>query len=1096
MMPNGTEDVTMGALRLFTSNRLESMAEALAGVLREPLASPLDQEIIIVQSKGMERWLSMQLATHHGICANSRFPFPNAFVHEIFRKVLKNVPEWSGFEPQVMTWRIMRVLPSLMEKPGFEDLRLYLGGAQGSLKLFQLSERIADTYDQYLVFRPEMVFQWEGGQGDHWQAFLWRELAEEGSATHRAALARSFFHMVKSGTLQEKEVPKRVSVFGISALPRFHVEILAALSRYTEVNLFLMNPCREYWGDILSSWEMQRRVGRERKVIPEVHHVQKGNSLLASMGALGRDFFDLTNEFNCEEAQVFHDPGEENLLCCIQSDILNLRDRPWGNTGKKGLSPDDDSIQIHSCHSPMREIEVLHDRLLHMFEDMPDLMPKDILVMIPDIETYAPYVQAVFDLPPEDLRHIPFSIADQSVRQESGLVETFLSLLRLQGGRFGASEVLALLESDPIRRKLAFTEADVERVRRWVRETNIRWGIDGESRRRMGLPPFPENTWRAGLVRLLMGYAMPGEDEKMFGSVLPYDHVEGEDTRILGCLVEFAEDLFVHVQDLAEPRTLAGWSETLTGFLDRFFMSEESTEREIQILRRCLHDLMTMQDLARFDAPVDISVMLNYLVHTLDKQGFGFGFMTGGVTFCAMLPMRSIPFSVICLVGMNGDAYPRQSKPVSFDLIAGAPRRGDRSRRHDDRYLFLEALLSARDRLYISYVGQNIMDNSAIPPSVLVSELMDYIEQGFDIPGKRVAQHVVTQHRLQGFSTAYFKNEEKLFSYSEERCHVAQGLLQPPEEPEPFVSEELSDPEEASRTVDIDDLCRFFSNPARFLLNRRLRIYLEGTVMIPEDREPFEIEGLDRYVLEQKLLAKGLAGARVEDLLAVNRAAGHLPHGTVGECLFQGIAEGVETFVAKVTAWLDGGPLEPLEVNLAISEFKLTGRIDGIYPKGLIQYRYARLKSRDLLRAWIYHLVLNGLSVKGYPRSTLLAGLEANRPGKRPWVAWHFAPVTGSDRILDNLLGLYWEGLKRPLPFFPDSSWVYAEERIERGRASDKALQRARGKWEGDPYNRGEREDLYYQQCFGQRDCLNGAFQMLAEEIFTPMLAHMEKGKT
>ncbi|MEJ2724966.1 MAG: exodeoxyribonuclease V subunit gamma [Deltaproteobacteria bacterium] len=1083
----------MGALRLFTSNRLEIMAEALGEVLREPPASPFDHEIIIVQSKGMERWLSMQLAAHQGICANCRFPFPNAFVRDIFRKVLKHVPERSVFEPQVMTWRIMKVLPSLMEKQGFEDIRLYLGEARDGMKLFQLCERIADAYDQYVVFRPEMIFRWEKGEDEHWQGSLWRELKEEGGATHRAALARAFFHALTSGSVKEEAFPNRVSVFGISALPRFHMEVLAALSRYVEVNLFLMNPCREYWGDILSSWEMQRRVGREKKVIQEVHHVERGNSLLASMGALGRDFFDLTSEFNCEEFPVFHEPGEGSLLCCIQSDILNLRDRSWGSTGKKRLSPDDDSIQIHSCHSPMREIEALHDQLLRMFEDIPDLMPKDILVMMPDVETYAPYVQAVFDLPPDDPRHIPFSIADRSVRQESGIVETFLSLVRLQAGRFGASEVLALLESDPIRYKLAFTEGDAERVRRWVRETNIRWGIDGPDRSQMGLPPFPENTWRAGLARLLIGYAMPGEEEKMFGPVLPYDHVEGEDTRILGSFVEFAENLFGHVQHLAEPRTLSGWSEMLTRSLDRFFVPDESTEREIQVLRRCLHDLVTMQESARFDVPVDVSVILNYLVDTLDKQGFGFGFMTGGVTFCAMLPMRSIPFSVICLVGMNSDAYPRQSKPLSFDLIAGAPRRGDRSRRHDDRYLFLEALLSARERLYISHVGQSIMDNSAIPPSVLVSELMDYIEQGFEIPGMPVADHVVARHRLQGFSTAYFKKEEKLFSYSEERCHVARGLLQPPEEPEPFLSEELSEPEEESRTVDIDDLCRFFSNPARFLLDRRLRIYLEGATIIPGDREPFEIRGLDRYVLEQKLLAKLLAGAHVDDFLSLNRASGHLPHGTVGECLFQDIAEGVESFVSKLTPHLEGGPLEPLEINLAVSEFNLTGRVDGIYSKGLIQYRYARLKSRDLLRAWIYHLVLNGQSVKDYPRCTLLAGLEASRTGERRWLAWHFTPVTRSDGILYNLLCRYWEGLKRPLPFFPDSSWVYAKDRIERETPADQALQKARARWEGGPYNRGEREDLYYQQCFGQRDCLDRAFQMVSEEIFRPMVAHMEK---
>jgi len=1083
----------MGALRLFTSNRLEIMAEALAEVLREPLASPFDPEIIIVQSQGMERWLSMQLATQHGICANCRFPFPNVFVHDIFRKVLKNIPEKSVFDPDVMTWRIMKILPFLVKKPGFEDLALYLGGAKQGLELFQLSERIGDTFDQYLLFRPGMIFRWESEADDHWQAHLWRELIIEGEANHRANLARSFFNVMESGAIGEKELPDRVSVFGISALPRFHVEVLVALSGYSEVNLFLMNPCKEYWGDILSSWEIHKRVARDGRPVSDALHVEKGNSLLASMGTLGRDFFDLINEFSWEEFPVFEAPGDGDLLSCIQSDILNLRDRSGGNIGKKGLSPDDHSIQIHSCHSPMREIEVLHDQLLHMFEVLPDLMPKDVLVMTPDIEAYAPYIQAVFDLPPEDRRRIPFSIADQSIRQESGIAETFFSILNLHKSRYGASEVMAVLESEAVRRRYGFTAENLERVRKWVRETRIRWGIDGENRGQMGLPPFSENTWRAGLARLLMGYAMPGEDEKMFGPLLPYDHVEGEDSRVLGDLVQFAEDLFAHVQDLAEPRSLGGWCKTLMTLLDSFFMADDDSEREVQAIRRTLHDLEAMQDLASFDDVVNLEIIKSHLAHALSKRGFGFGFMTGGVTCCAMLPMRSIPFKVICLVGMNGHAYPRQSKPLSFDLIARHPRPGDRSRRNDDRYLFLEAILSTREQLYISYVGQNIMDNSAVPPSVLVSELMDCIEQSFEIPGKSVHDHLVTKHRLQGFSPAYFRNHERLLSYSEEKLDIAEGLLERPGTIRAFISGGLSEPDETWQTIDLEALCRFFSNPAGFLLNKRLGIYLEEGVSIPEEREPFDIKGLDRYHLEERLLERRLEGKDLKDFLVVTRAAGSLPHGTVGECLYDSLRHGIESFAARLSPYMAAGLLEPLELDLHASGFRLTGRMDSLYRERLIHYRYARCRAKDLLRTWIYHVVLNALGVEGCPRATVLAALEPKRGQGRQWVAWEYEPVEDGKEILDRLLFYYREGLKKPLSLFPESSWTYASERLTKERSVSLALRRAGEVWEGSDQRRGEVKDPYYQLCFGERDALDEGFQSMAEEIFGPLLEHLQK---
>jgi exodeoxyribonuclease V gamma subunit len=1082
----------MAALRLFTSNRLEILAEALAEVVGTPLSSPLDKEVIIVMSKGMERWVSMQLAGHLGICANCTFPFPNTFVRELFQKVIPNLPEGSPFDPRIMTWKVMKLLPEFMTKPGFESIRAYLRDTTGHLKRFQLSERIADTFDQYLLFRPEMILRWEKGKEKHWQAVLWRELVKGNQKGHRAALGKAFFETVRDSSGALEGLPERVSVFGISALPRFYMEVLAGLSSLHQVNLFLMNPSREYWGDIATDWTIQRAISgrdtQERSV--EELHLEKGNSLLASMGTLGRDFFEMVNDFDCRESGSFLHPGEDNLLGCLQSDILNLRDRQQDLKDRKTISGDDRSVQIHSCHGPMREIEVLYDQFLHMFEQDSALMPKDILVMTPDIESYAPYIQAVFDAPSEGARKIPISIADRSIRRESELIDTFLAILDLCGGRFGAPQVVSVLESPAVQRRFGLTEKDLDLIRGWVRDTGIRWGIDDESRRKMGLPPFPENTWQAGLDRLLLGYAMPGQGEKMFEDILPYDHIEGSETLILGKFLEFASELFHHVQSLTRPRTLDEWSRTLTGLLERFLMPDEDTEREMQALRRMLNGLGSVQEISVFDEEIDIRAITYHLGNSLAREGFGYGFMTGGVTFCAMLPMRSIPFKIICLVGMNHDAYPRQSKPLGFDLIARHPRPGDRSRRNDDRYLFLEALLSAREKLYISHVGQSIRDNSAIPPSVLVSELMDYIEQGFRMPGKEIAGHILTKHRLQAFSPEHFKESEKLFSYSEENCRAAQWLLEDREPPMPFISRGLPVPEEKWKTVDLIDLYRFFANPARFLLNRRLGIQLEERASLLEEREAFEIKGLERYLLEERMVESKLEGWDLKDLFSPTRASGRLPHGTVGRCLYEGLSQGVERFVEKTVSYMQGRPLEPLEVDLKISGFRLRGRIDAIYPERLLQYRYARVRSRDRLKLWIHHLALNSLKADHYPRISLLLGLDHNNRKEHVWAAWEYLPVEKGEEILERLLEIYWAGLRKALHFFPESSWVYIHMLLERNRAHGDALEIARNNWAGNDFTRGEREDAYYELCFGNTDPLDSEFERIAEEVFTPFLAH------
>jgi exodeoxyribonuclease V gamma subunit len=1083
-------------LRLFTSNRLEKLAEKLADTVTVPLASPLDKEVIVVQSRGMERWVSMQLAKRHGICANIQFPYPNHFVQDIFGKVLPDLPERSPFEPEIMTWKIMKLLPTCIGRPEFKSLRDYLADPEANLKLFQLSERVADTFDQYLLFRPEMIFRWERGQEGHWQAVLWRELVKETGKGHRAEVGNAFFEALKKVPSQKHGLPEKISIFGISALPRFHIQVLEAISRFTQVNLFLMNPCREYWGDILSGWEMKKTASKQGALeLPAQElYMEKGNSLLASMGKLGRDFFALVNEFECEEFESFEEPGEGTLLGCIQSDILNLRERNQKTEGKKTVESFDPSIQIHSCHSPMREMDVLYDRLLNMFEKDPNLKPTDILVMTPDIETYAPYIRAVFDMPVDESKGIPYSIADRSIRKENEVIDTFLDVLNLEGSRYGVSQVLSILESASVRRRFGLTEADLELIRKWTVDTRIRWGIDGKSRDKMGLPSFSENTWRAGLERLLLGYAMPGNDENIFQGILPYDLMEGNDTAILGKFLDLAEKLFEHTTSLGLPRTLKAWSKTLTVLLDRFFMPDEDSEKAIQAIRHTLHNLGDFQERSAFDEEIDIKVLKWHLAHCLESEGFGFGFITRGVTFCAMLPMRSIPFKVICLVGMNGDAYPRESKPLGFDLMAKHPKPGDRSRREDDRYLFLEVLLSAREQLYISYVGQSIQDNTLIPPSVLISELMDTIEQGFEMPGNHILDHIMTRHRLQAFSPEYFKKNKKLFSYSEENLKAARRMLERRGAHVPFVSGGLSVPEKEWKTVDLDDLCNFFRNPSRYLLQKRLGIYLDQTVLMPDEREPFEIKGLEKYLLENSMMEKGLAGRDLRDLFSATLAKGLLPHGTAGECLFDHLRQGVERFVEKTCGYLQGAALDPLAVDLSIGDFRLTGKINGLYPKRLMHYRYAKTKAKDYLKTWIYHLALNSIMPKGHPLISILAGLTSKGP-EPGWVAFEYMPVQNSKEILGSLLEKYWEGLIKPLHFFSETSWEYAQALLLQGKPQEEALNRARNTWSGNEYNQGENSDPYYELFFRNTDPLGPEFQDMAKDVFGTLIDHQAKIK-
>lgn len=1056
---------------LYTSNKVENLVQVLAEVLSKPLSTPFQPDVIVVQSKGMERYLSMQLADRLGIWANCRYLFPNALLADLFRKTLGEIPSGSPFEPEVLTWRIMKALPAMLDHPGFKSLKEYLEADPGDLRRLQLSALVADTFDQYLLFRPDMISRWEKGEEVHWQALLWRELSAGVEGCHRVALARLFMDGLPVLTPGKNRLPERISVFGISALPRFHMDILAAVSRFTEVNLFLMNPCREYWGDL-----------------PAGH-----GGLLPSLGKLGRDFMEMVIELGWEESPLFESPVEDRLLYMLQADVLELRET--GGNEKRPIRQEDRSLQIHACHSPMREVEVLRDQILWMMEEDPDLKPRDILVMTPDIRIHAPYIQAVFDIPPSEPTWIPFSIADQGVHAESTILGPFNAILDLPESRFGATQVLSILESPSVCRRFGIEEGELEVIRRWVEETRIRWGRDGRDREDAGLPRFDENTWRAGLDRLLLGYAMPGRDERFFGSILPYDAIEGSEAASLGRLASFVEALARSADDLGGRRGLSDWAKLLSELVERFFAEGPESEREVQLLRRALAGLARMESVegAAYVGPLDLRSIRWQLGRTMEKEGFGYGFLTGGITFCAMLPMRSIPAKVICLIGMNNSAYPRESYRPGFDLIGQHPRPGDRSRRTDDRYLFLEAILAARETLYISYVGQDIQDNSTIPPSVLVSELMDEVEQGFTVQAGTISDHLLTSHGLQPFSPRYFGKDERFFSYSEEGCEAARRLRDPRTMPAPFVSTGLSSPSEEERTVGLDELCSFFIHPTRYLLQRRLGLYLEEQIPVPEDKEPMGLTGLERYRLEQEMVRRGLEGQGLpRDLFPVFRASGLIPPGRVGECLFEETALGVETFIRMAKPLIEKGGLKPLDVDRRIGSFRLVGRIEGLYPGGMVRYRYARITSADYLRAWIRHLALNAFPPEGYPRTTSILGIGEKRAGA--CIRRCLSPVEEAEPLIRSLLELYWSGLRKPLPFFPASSRVYAEAAGPCGMEPREAIRRARKRWQGSEWEKGERgecEDPYYRICFGEEDPLDATFEETSLGVFGPLLKHL-----
>ncbi|KMN48070.1 exodeoxyribonuclease V subunit gamma [Chromobacterium violaceum] len=1063
-------------LFLYQSNRLEQLGELFCGMTQAmPLADPFAAETVIVQSRGMGRWITLDVARKAGIAANIDFALPAAFAWRLMQKVMPDLPRKSAFVPEVLAWRLLALLPSLSGEP-FGPVLHYLEG--GEAAAFELAGKIADIFDQYLVFRPDWIRAWEAGEllglgeDEAWQAALWRRLAESDPGRHRVRMLDQFF-----ADLKPEHLPPRVTLFGIASLAPMYLALVKRLSQLTDVCLFTLNPCEAYWGDIVDA----RRLLKLRQA-GDLFATQ-GHPLLSSLGKQGRDFFELIAEdAELDAKPLFAAPKGDGLLARLQRDILQLNDP---SQLPRPFDPADASIEVHACHGPMRELEALKDRLLAMFAADPKLSPADVAVLTPDINAYAPYIDAVFGRR-DDAPNIPYSIADRRVEREQPLLSTFAAVLKLADSRFAADEVLALLDCPALLARFDLADADLAFIQDWVRDAGIRWGRDAAHKASLGLPAEAAYTWRWGLDRLLLGTVLPpalaGDDAGLFAGLLPYTAAQGQLGETLARFAGFYDALDALADAWSQPAAPQQWAQRFHQACDRLFLAEGDDEAALELLREALAELAEDADLAGFGQPVGLAVARDWLLRKLSSSSAQ-GFLSGGVTFCAMVPMRSIPFQALCLIGMNDGAYPRDERPVSFDLVARNPRRGDRSRRFDDRYLFLEAILSARGRLYLSYVGQSARSGEPLPPSPLVSELLDTLSA---MCGEDMAARLTLRHPLQPFSPRAFDGGDARLASFEPA--FAAALAAPPAEPAPFVAPLPG--EGAATVVNLHDFIRFWQNPARAWLADRLALRVAYRGDAQPAREPFAMARDASQALRRQLVEAMLHGKPPQPVRQRVAAAGLLPCGELGQAWLQEEGRASVRLAGRLPGALRGEALPPQPVHLEIAGFTLVGELYGLRPEGRLDFIVGKMNAAQRVALWLSHLILCAARPAGVAPhsacyddagSTLLhdeidaAGLLA------PWLArWK-------------------QGQAQPLPFFGRTSWAYAEALAKSPDKPDKALAAAWQKWEpnfilGDGV--AQKDEPAIALAFRHQSPLEDPlFAQLAETLLLPLAERLQGGQ-
>lgn len=1126
-------------------NRLEALTELVASWLRRYPPAPLQPETVLVQSNGMAQWLKLKLAEPEalGISAAFRFQMPARFLWNAYRDVLgeERVPRTSPFDKSRLLWRLYRLLPTLLGRADFEPLRHFLDDDGDNRKRHQLAERLADLFDAYQVYRADWLADWEAGRdrlrpaperanglplpaGQQWQPALWRALLEDLPAAQRplsrAAIHDAFMDALNSDT-PPPGLPARVIVFGISALPRQALDALAALGRHCQVLLLVQNPCRHYWADIVEDRHLLRAQldNRRRHLATPPHNPV--HPLLAAWGKQGRDFIGLLYDHDDPERyrgafdnqiDLFDQPAPAGLLQQLQTDILELTPPPPADR-RPPVTPDD-SIAFTVAHGPQREVEILQDTLLRRFNEDPGLRPRDVIVMVPDIETYAPHIDAVFGrLDRQDPRWLPYTLSDRSAGAASPLARAVETLLHLPQWRFTAADILDLLDVPALRRRFAIAESSLAPLSRWIEQANIRWGLHRAQRASLDLPGFEQNSWAFGLRRMLAGYLIG--DGPAWRGIEPLDEVAGLSAEPAGRLARLLECLDHHWRAFREAARPEQWRERFGALLDDLFDPQSDDDQALDAsLRDALNDWIAACREGGFDDALPLTVARRPLLDALNAESLSQRFMAGRINFCTLMPMRAIPFRHVCLLGMKDGDYPRQQQPMDFDLMrqSGAPddggqrrglyRPGDRSRREDDRYLFLEALLSARDTLYISWAGRDVRDNGERPPSVLVAQLRDHIDQRWCLEdGGALSDALTVAHPLQPFSRRYFFLPDDsrtppppaTFASEWESLHDdAPGT--PATHQPPLAAPELDE------AINAAALARFFKQPVAHFFRERLKADLDPGGGALEDTEPFALEGLNKWQLQDRLLEVARRAGEPDFETALDAALDHLAGGghlplapftlASREALTLPLKRPLRAYFQRLAAYPD--TLAQREVNrtlaggLRLEDWLIDLRGGAAAPRRL-QLVTGALERRwnKFAQPWVVHLIA---CAEGLPLTTELFARDghAELPPLPPEQALGY---------LDDLAAAWIEGLRRPLPVACATAFGWLE-----GAATGQEEKQARAAFESGFASTGEVDrDAALKRAWPDFDTLltareaglaEPALAIWAERLYAPLHRH------
>ncbi len=1066
-------------LHVHRAERADGLAVALGALLATPLADPFAAEVVAVPARGMERWLTQQLSARlgarpgrrDGVCANIAFPSPRELIADAVATASGIVPDGDPWRPERMVWPLLEVVEHGLGEPWATGLATHLGYGANPPDPYREARRLstvrhlAALFDRYALHRPGLVEAWaagsraaETGPGDAvrpdnavlragatafvppppssaaWQSELWRRLRSRIELPDPAARVAAACATIRRSP-ERLGLPERVSLFGLTRLPAGYLDVLHALAAARELHLFILHPSPKLWQAVGEALDEPPSPRRSDDATAELAR----HPLLRSWGRDVRELqLVLSGAANPGEDHHHELPEPEpaSLLALIQADVRADRRPPGaplpGQAERRPeLDPDDGSLRVHACHGRVRQVEVVRDAILHALAADPALEPRDVIVMCPDIEAFAPLVQATFGAVGHAGIDLPVRLADRSLRQTNPLLGVVSALLGLADGRVSASQVLDLADREPVRRRFRLDDDAIGRLQAWIADAGIRWGLDAAHRAPFKLERVAGGTWQAGLDRLLLGVTMTEDAQRRYAGVLPLDDVDSGAIELAGRLTELVARLRTALDSLTGAQPLAAWVAAIAHAADALARPAPGEAWQRAQLQRLLDELLG-EAAAAGDTALRLAEVRALIAERLEGRPTRANFRTGSLTVCTLVPMRSVPHRVVCLLGLDDGAFPRKAPRDGDDVLLEDPRIGERDPRSEDRQLLLDALMAARERLIVTYTGNDERTNTPQPPAVPVGELLDVVDATVRGADGAVRDQVLIRHPLQAFDPRNFTSDALVpgapWSFDAVTLRGAEATLAPRREPRPFLDGPLPPLDAAG--FELEDLLRFVGHPVRAFMRRRLSLSVGDRSGRLADALSIELDPLEEWGVGQRLLAARLAGITRLEARRAEIARGTLPPGMLGHPVI-GRVEPIAEAIAQAALALQepGQAPRPLDVHLVLPGGRtLTGTVPGVSGTTLVSSAYSRLAARHRITAWVRLLALSAadpavaFTAASVGRGSDGAAVQRIRalsedPAHRRRVA---------EEQLLALLDLYSRGMREPLPIYCRSSAAYA----------------------------------------------------------------------